>query len=188
MTIKDKILSYIKERGVSREDFYRKTGLSASNFKGAALKSELGGDKIVRILTIYNELSPDWLLLDKGSMLRADEAPTNSVIPSTEAPAASVKPDESILYNMYKDLQAEKKEKESEIKELNAKICTMSEEIGRLKAQLSHRESREREHERESETNAISEVFTDKSSGDFGEGFLPTKQPVISKNSSVGKI
>lgn len=140
MTIKDKILSYIKERGVSREDFYRKTGLSASNFKGAALKSELGGDKIVKILTTYNELSPDWLLLDKGPMLRADDQPTNSVTPSIDAPAASVKPDDSILYNMYKDEKAEKEkirqEKEAEIKELNAKICTMSEEIGRLKAKL----------------------------------------------------
>lgn len=41
---------------------------------------------------------------------------------------------------MYKDLQAEKEkirlEKETEIKELNARICTMSEEIGRLKAKL----------------------------------------------------
>lgn len=77
-----------------------------------------------------------WLLTGEGPMLRADERLTNSVTPSTDAPTASVKPDDSILYNMYKDLQAEKKEKESEIKELNAKICTMSEEIGRLKAKL----------------------------------------------------
>lgn len=83
-------------------------------------------------------------------MLRADEPPTNSVTPSTDAPAASAKPDESILYNMYKDLQAEKEkirlEKESEIKELNAKMLAMSEEIGRLKAKLGEDEPEAEAH------------------------------------------
>lgn len=81
-----------------------------------------------------------WLLTGEGSMLRPDEPPTNSVTPSTDAPEASMKPDESILYNMYKDLQAEKREKEAEIKELNAKMLAMSEEIGRLKAKLGEDE------------------------------------------------
>lgn len=96
------------------------------------------------IYTKCSDISADWLLTGKGFMLRADERPTNSVTPSTDAPAASAKPDESILYNMYKDLQAEKEkirlEKESEIKELNAKMLAMSEEIGRLKAKLGEEE------------------------------------------------
>lgn len=80
MTIKDKILAFIKEKGLSREEFYRETGLSASNFKGAAMKSELGGDKIVKILTTYKDLSPDWLLTGEGSMLRTDEKTDNTPI------------------------------------------------------------------------------------------------------------
>lgn len=86
-----------------------------------------------------------WLIAGEGSMLRADERPTASVTPSTDAPAASAKPDESILYNMYKDLQAEKEkirlEKEAKIEELNAKMLAMSEEIGRLKAKLGEEAS-----------------------------------------------
>ena len=31
-------------------------------------------DKIIHILTIYPELSPDWLLLEKGEMLRKNNA------------------------------------------------------------------------------------------------------------------
>lgn len=80
MTIKDKILAFIKEKGLSREEFYRETGLSASNFKGAAMKSELGGDKIVKILTTYKDLSPDWLLTGEGSMLRTDEKTDNTPV------------------------------------------------------------------------------------------------------------
>lgn len=91
-----------------------------------------------------------WLLTGEGPMLRTDEPPTHSVTPSTDAPATSAKPDESILYTMYKDLQAEKEkirlEKESEIKELNAKICIMSEEIGRLKAKLGEDEPEAETH------------------------------------------
>lgn len=86
------------------------------------------------------DINLKWLLTGEGSMLRADEPPTNSVTPSTDAPAASAKPDESILYNMYKDLQAEKREKEAKIEELNAKMLAMSEEIGRLKAKLGEEE------------------------------------------------
>ena len=143
MTIKDKILFFLKEYGVSREDFYKKTELSASNFKGAALKSELGGDKIVKILTSYKELSPDWLLLDCGSMLRTPQSP-EGVKPEPSPPVSPPsKPDESILYNMYKDEKAERKEKESEIKELNARLVTMSEEIGRLKAIVGEENDKE---------------------------------------------
>lgn len=104
----------------------------------------------------------DWLLTGKGPMLRADDRPANSVTPSTDAPAASVKPDESILYNMYKDEKAEKEkirlEKESEIKELNAKICTMSEEIGRLKAKLGEGESEE--HPKVLSKKIVKDAFT----------------------------
>ena len=81
MTIKDKILAFIKEKGLSREDFYRETGLSASNFKGAAMKSELGGDKIVKILTMYKDLSPDWLLLDEGEMIKQEFSRSSSNVP-----------------------------------------------------------------------------------------------------------
>lgn len=105
---------------------------------------------VQKILDAFVSVSPDWFVLDKGPMLRADERPIASVTPSTDAPAASAKPDESILYNMYKDLQTEKEkirlEKESEIKELNAKMLAMSEEIGRLKAKLGEDEPEAETH------------------------------------------
>lgn len=70
MTIKEKILSFLKENNISQLDFFDKTGISPSNFKGKAKESELGGDKIVKILTTYKNLSPDWLLMDEGEMER----------------------------------------------------------------------------------------------------------------------
>lgn len=70
MTIKGKILHFLQSQGISREVFYRDTGMSASNFKGVAMQSELGGDKIAKILTCYPQLSADWLLTGKEPMIK----------------------------------------------------------------------------------------------------------------------
>lgn len=117
-----------------------------------------------------------WLITGEGSMLRADEPPTNSVTPSTDTPAASAKPDESILYNMYKDEKAEKKEKESEIKELNAKMLAMSEEIGRLKAKLGEEASEDQTKDVSKKTvkGAITKPHSSQSSPDAPSAGAPS--------------
>ena len=72
MTVKGKILYFLEKTGTPKEDFYKKIGVAPSNFKGVGLNSGLGGDKIVKILTFYPELSADWLLRDEGEMIRYD--------------------------------------------------------------------------------------------------------------------
>ena len=72
MTVKYKILSFLEKTGTPKEDFYKKIGVAPCNFKGVGFNSSLGGDKIVKILTLYPELSADWLLRDEGEMLRTE--------------------------------------------------------------------------------------------------------------------
>ncbi len=67
--VKGRILKYLEINGIPRESFYHDTGISASNFKGPGLKSELGGDKIARILAVYPDLDSRWLLTGEGAML-----------------------------------------------------------------------------------------------------------------------
>jgi phage repressor protein C with HTH and peptisase S24 domain len=76
--IKQKIIQYIENKSIVKEDFYKKTGISPSNFKGDGLKSEIGADKLVKILTNYEDLNPDWLLLERGDMLRDEEELENN--------------------------------------------------------------------------------------------------------------
>ncbi|MZP67206.1 MAG: peptidase S24 [Bacteroidales bacterium] len=76
LTIKDRILYFLENQGIKKTDFYEKTDISASNFKGAGLNSELGGDKIVKILTVYSLLSPEWLLTGEGQMLKPAASPS----------------------------------------------------------------------------------------------------------------
>jgi hypothetical protein len=69
-TIKERILFYIESQNIIKANFFKKTDIAASNFKGSGLKSEIGGDKIVKILSEYPDLNPEWLLTGEGEMLK----------------------------------------------------------------------------------------------------------------------
>ena len=78
--IKSRLEFFLENQKVPKKTFFSKSGISASNFKGEGRKSELGGDKIAKILTSYPVLNPDWLLTGKGDMLRSEtsETPTKN--------------------------------------------------------------------------------------------------------------
>ena len=66
MTIKERILS----QGIKKVDFFEATGIQSSNFKGKNMSSQPGGDMLVKVLTIYPQLSAEWLLRGEGNMLK----------------------------------------------------------------------------------------------------------------------
>lgn len=78
--IKEKLLYFIDTQGITKEDFYKKIDIDGANFRGKNKKSELSTDKIVKILRQFPQLSPDWLLLDTGEMLRS----ANGVVSDNE--------------------------------------------------------------------------------------------------------
>ena len=85
--IKERLLYFAKEQKLVMMDFYKKITVASSNFSGKGAESALSTDKIVHILTIYPELSADWLLLEKGEMLRKNNAKNMTV---TDSPQATV--------------------------------------------------------------------------------------------------
>lgn len=68
--IKARIIQFIDNHGIDRESFFEKIGVASSNFRGVGRYSEIGGDKIVKILTHFKELNPAWLVMGEGKMLR----------------------------------------------------------------------------------------------------------------------
>lgn len=80
--IKGRVIKYIDTQCIKKEDFYTKTGITSSNFKGSGKLSEIGGDKIVKILSAYRDINPEWLLTGEGEMLRGgdDERPIAQVV------------------------------------------------------------------------------------------------------------
>ncbi len=83
MTIKEKILSYLDATGKVKAEFYKAIGASPSNFKGAGKNSALSSDKIAEILTLYPDLSPDWLLNGIGEMMRTPGTGSAPATPQT---------------------------------------------------------------------------------------------------------
>ncbi len=68
--IKARLLQFIEQKDITKESFFAATGVKRANFSGSNAESEIGGEKIIKILTTYPDLNADWLLLGKGSMLR----------------------------------------------------------------------------------------------------------------------
>lgn len=84
--IKGRILEYLDNVNISKEKFYHITGITASNFKGKGAESELGGDKIVKILSIFSDISPEWLILGEGSMLKSKKDHQANPVTTSELP------------------------------------------------------------------------------------------------------
>ena len=69
MDTKSNLLIFIKEKNLSKTDFYKKTGLSNGFLdKGGSVTSA----NLETILNTFPEISLDWLVTGRGSMLRSD--------------------------------------------------------------------------------------------------------------------
>lgn len=182
MTIKDKILLFLEEMKIKKADFFLRTGIAASNFKGIAMNSELGGDKIVKILTEFPDLSADWLLLGFGSMLRSDQT---HPVPQPAAQSTVQDSSSGEVAYIYKMYEKEKEEK----KALTSKMFQMAEEIGNLKAQVDTRkESQVPDHPPLAFNGGFIESFTSESSGGSVKDSIPMRSPTTSsKKSSAAK-
>lgn len=130
MTIKEKILTFLDSQGIKKTKFFEEAGLSPSNFKGAAKYGELGGDKIAKILTMFPNLSAEWLMRDKGPMLldtseistSSSENPPEEVNKTTEQAIPGA---EYMVDKLFTKLD-----------EANALTRTVVEENGRLKTRI----------------------------------------------------
>lgn len=67
MTTKEKIIQYLETKGVSKRDFYKKTGLS-NGFLDSG--KHIGSDNLRVIVDNYPDLNLEWLVMDKGEMIK----------------------------------------------------------------------------------------------------------------------
>lgn len=122
-TLKEKILAFLAEMGIRKVDFYESTGIQSSNFKGTNLKSAPGGDMLVKILTLYPNLSAEWLMRDEGNMLRdTRNLPIKKVKEPTDKIESSTPPTNNL---------------DPILEKFMSKIAEQGEEIGRLKERIA---------------------------------------------------
>lgn len=70
--VKERILHFIENQHLTKESFFKEVGVTSANFRGVNLKSALSTDVVVRILSIYPDLSAEWLLTGNGEMLKEE--------------------------------------------------------------------------------------------------------------------
>ena len=75
--IKQRVIFFVENQGIKKEDFYKKISSNGGNFRGKSLKSELSGDKIAEILLNFPDINPEWLLTGNGDMLKGSEIINN---------------------------------------------------------------------------------------------------------------
>ena len=143
LTLKEKILSFLSEMGIRKVDFFEKTGIQSSNFKGVNIKSAPGGDMLVKILTLYPELSAEWLMRGEGEMLRNSTNPfTRELIDSDPTTGQNYIPPTTPTGAIPKS-EREKADNSlppSVLSELVTTIREQAEEIGLLKARIKELE------------------------------------------------
>jgi len=81
--IKQKILQYLDCKGISKYKFYQETGIT----NGILSQSNgLSEENTFKFLSIYRDISLNWLFYDEGSMLNTDE-PNSIIQTSSDKPS-----------------------------------------------------------------------------------------------------
>lgn len=68
LTVKERLIAFIKEKGISQGRFEKNVGLS-NGFVNNISKG-IGADKLQKILYVYPDLNTNWLLYGEGEMLK----------------------------------------------------------------------------------------------------------------------
>lgn len=68
--IKDRVIQLLEYKGIAKEDFFRKIGMTSANFRGNARKTPLNSTAIANIISEIPEANSDWLLTGVGDMFK----------------------------------------------------------------------------------------------------------------------
>ena len=83
MNVKERVLLIAETKGISKTEFFKDVQLSYANFKGGQKNTALSSDAMVAILSKHPDISPAWLLMGEGTMMRKDERNVVSALEQT---------------------------------------------------------------------------------------------------------
>ena len=67
--IKERIIELLEYKGIAKENFYKKIGVTSANFRGKAKESDVVSATIEKILSEMPDVNLHWLITGKGEML-----------------------------------------------------------------------------------------------------------------------
>lgn len=88
MNVKERVLLIAETKRISKTEFFKDVELSYANFKGGQKNTALSSDAMIAILIKHPDISPTWLLMGEGTMMRKNDsgdvsAPTVETAPAT---------------------------------------------------------------------------------------------------------
>jgi len=106
--IKERILYLLECKGIVKDKFFQKIGMTYGNFTGKAKETPLNSTAIGNILLEIPDVNLEWLILERGNMLKAREQPaiTTDSLPNNE------KMDNEYLLKYVKKLEYENEKKQ----------------------------------------------------------------------------
>lgn len=117
MTIKERIIKFIKRKDIPQKFFCDKLGVSHNYI--TTINKSIPSDRLVQIIELYPDLNIGWLLTGEREMLRDSKRDEVSA-----QPALSV---DVLAYLREKD--SELRAKDDEIRELRARIDELTREL-----------------------------------------------------------
>jgi len=89
VNVKERVLLIAETKGISKTEFFKDVQLSYANFKGGQKNTALSSDAMVAILSKHPDISPAWLLMGEGTMMRKTEKGALSALPAETAPVTA---------------------------------------------------------------------------------------------------
>lgn len=187
-SIHDRITQLVNEFGGGKNTTFASIiGSSEANVRGYRATVMPKYDFLEKIARSF-DIDLKWLLTGEGFMLCNSKTSEEATMDHGTEKVQSAS-SEAITLRMMDKLDEKDniiKEKDAKIDQLQSELRAQSAELGTLKARLEHLQDAKEASQWEL-PNPVKD-FTDKSSGDYGEGYSPTKPHTTSKRSSAGKI
>lgn len=89
MNVKERVLLIAETKRISKTEFFKDVELSYANFKGGQKNTALSSDAMIAILIKHPDISPTWLLMGEGTMMRKNDSGDVSAPTVETAPASA---------------------------------------------------------------------------------------------------
>lgn len=73
--IKERIMLVVEMNKHKKKDFFEAIGMTRSNFVGKNKTTPINSNALAKILELYPDISPDWLLSGKGDVYQQGQLP-----------------------------------------------------------------------------------------------------------------
>ncbi|WP_185153974.1 hypothetical protein [Dysgonomonas sp. ZJ709] len=116
--IKERIIQIIEDKGLAKEEFFARIGMTSANFRGKAKGTPLNSNAIENILLVLPDINLEWLLTGNGKAYKESSTKNSSVGIVSETKTPQYGSDYKDKYILQLEKENERLRKDIEDKEI----------------------------------------------------------------------